>query len=56
MSCLDEASELFQVPNIRRDLLKSHVHGVIGGSNMDRSQHQTFDLELCKAVDPLLHT
>lgn len=46
MSRLDEASELFQVSNVRRDLLKSHVHGVIGGSDVDRSQHQTFDLDL----------
>lgn len=56
MSRLDEASELFQVPNIGRDLLKSRVHWIIGGSDMNRSQHQTFDLELCQAVDLLLHT
>lgn len=56
MSCLDEASELFQVSNVRRDLLKSHVHGVIGGSDVDWSQHQTFDLELRQAVHLLLHT
>lgn len=54
MSGLDQTSKLLQVSGLRGNLLESQAHGFVRWSDMDRSNHQTFDLQLRQAADLLL--
>lgn len=46
MSRLEEPFKLLQASELRRDLLKLEVHGIVGRSGVDRTDHQTFELQL----------
>lgn len=54
MSGLDETSELLQVSDLGGNLLEPQAHGFVCRSNVDRSDHQTSDLDLRQAADLLL--
>lgn len=54
MSRLDEAFKLLQVSSFGGNLLEPQVHGFVCRSDVDRSDHQTFNLQLRQAADLLL--
>lgn len=56
MSRLEEPFKLLQASELRRDLLKLEVHGIVSRSGVDRTDHQTFELQLWQAADLLLQT
>lgn len=51
MSRLDEAFKLLQVSGLGGNLLEPQAHGFVCRSDVDRSDHQTFDLHLRQAAD-----
>lgn len=55
MSALDKAFKLLQVSDLGGDLLEPQAHGVVCRSDVDRSNHQTFNLQLRQAANLLLH-
>lgn len=56
MSTLDKVFKLLQVSHFRGNLLEPQISGVVCRSEVDWTNHQTFNLHLRQAGNLLLHT